>query len=647
MRSHSTSHRNDHPSNFHAPNWRICCVWCLQSDSKKIRGSQSVNARTAGVIYRPLKKGQTRLVHLHSRQYEGKRCCDDIDNHVSCSLLAVNLEEDIEAEYEAVSYVWGGESDLHTMQLNQERFWVTRNLFAALRALRLPGKNRVLWIDALAINQSSLSERASQVMQMQLIYSSAKETLIWLNDDNLHDIETNPLWLHVCSRWGLHQTKALSPTENSGQTWGSEHLTSLLSGFSSLQYWHRVWTAQEVVYSQRATFVTPSGSAPFGILEDLFRPGTIEGHPRATESSLERFQKTRLTLKPNTVSNGSWINLETWVQMCISRDCYDPRDYVFGFSGCFPPEVRQQVRIDYFLGPDGVLKEATVAFLRQEGCLDYLRHSNCFNQDSRWVNGLPSWVPEFASERTKETLRHDLDRMSDQGTLSLGNKSNPVFFEILEDSSVLHVRGRIIGHVEEVDCSWANTLREETEEARALQLLRHLRNRMLLLRVEDHDLDDFCHTFRPLESGFTVEVSSALPTMLRQEAPRWASRRSYDQFLVSRHRRAFGDEALLTAYSSITILRFRDPQRGMSAFGITWGDGGNVKRGDKICLLEGCSHALLLRAANPSWWNLWKRHWRGQHRIIGRAVIHGGGSKEQNWFKEIRARADLEDVFLR
>lgn len=377
----------------------------LHKVSTKVKESQSVNALAAGKIYRPLKEGQIRLVRLHSHRYEGTEPGDDNDNKISCSLFNVSLDDHPTPEYEAVSYVWGSHSDLKVIQLDQECFWVTRNLAAALKVFRLPDRDRILWIDALAINQSSFAERADQVKRMPRVYSSARDTLVWLNDDNVREIESNPLWMYLCSRKGRHQTEGLPPTQKSQQIWDWGHLSSLWSGLSDLQYWHRVWTAQEVVHSQQASLVTPSSSILFGVLDDLLAPEVVEGHPetRALESSMKTFQKTCLTLRPDTISSGSWINLDTWIQMCIFRNCYDPRDYVFGLSGCFPPEVRQTVRIDYFLDSDDVLKEATLAFLRHEGCLDYLRHSNCFGQESRWINGLPSWVPTFMLERCKHS----------------------------------------------------------------------------------------------------------------------------------------------------------------------------------------------------------------------------------------------------
>jgi hypothetical protein len=48
---------------------------------------------------------------------------------------------------------------------------VTKNLYSALRHLRLHDKVRVLWIDALCINQSDLAERSHQIPYMGSIFS--------------------------------------------------------------------------------------------------------------------------------------------------------------------------------------------------------------------------------------------------------------------------------------------------------------------------------------------------------------------------------------------------------------------------------------------------------------------------------------------
>jgi hypothetical protein len=57
---------------------------------------------------------------------------------------------------------------------------VTRNLFDALKALRYADKTRLLWVDALCINQDDTIDRTTQVNLMAEIYKNALRTVVWL-----------------------------------------------------------------------------------------------------------------------------------------------------------------------------------------------------------------------------------------------------------------------------------------------------------------------------------------------------------------------------------------------------------------------------------------------------------------------------------
>jgi hypothetical protein len=53
----------------------------------------------------------------------------------------------------------------------------TRNLDSALRHLRQSKKSRLIWIDALCINQSDISEKCIQVSDMGNVYRLAETTI--------------------------------------------------------------------------------------------------------------------------------------------------------------------------------------------------------------------------------------------------------------------------------------------------------------------------------------------------------------------------------------------------------------------------------------------------------------------------------------
>jgi hypothetical protein len=127
------------------------------------------------------------------------------DAPVSCFLGYTSLQKDSELRrlsYEAVSYCWGDVSDTVEISLRcakskratassgcrawaLQQYRVTRNLDTLLRAFRLPDKHRILWVDAICINQGAPSEKTLQVGFMGSIYSSASRVLVWLGEADL------------------------------------------------------------------------------------------------------------------------------------------------------------------------------------------------------------------------------------------------------------------------------------------------------------------------------------------------------------------------------------------------------------------------------------------------------------------------------
>ena len=83
-------------------------------------------------------------------------------------------------QFEALSYVWGSTTPAKSMILNGKQITITPNLDCALRHLRQPGCNRILWVDALSINQDDVEEKAYQIKLMRPIYALASGVLLWL-----------------------------------------------------------------------------------------------------------------------------------------------------------------------------------------------------------------------------------------------------------------------------------------------------------------------------------------------------------------------------------------------------------------------------------------------------------------------------------
>ena len=84
--------------------------------------------------------------------------------------------------YDALSYTWDGGVTTGYILIGGKRLDITSNLHSALRHLRDPLVDRILWVDAICINQSdeAIHEKSHQVRQMRKMYEQADRVIIWL-----------------------------------------------------------------------------------------------------------------------------------------------------------------------------------------------------------------------------------------------------------------------------------------------------------------------------------------------------------------------------------------------------------------------------------------------------------------------------------
>ncbi|KAI1012501.1 hypothetical protein LB504_008432 [Fusarium proliferatum] len=122
---------------------------------------------------------QIRLLHLQPLRNKDHRSSAPWYKCVSleCTFETVHLAN--APPYEALSYTWGDEAASIRILLNGEESLVRPNLAYALAALRI-SEPRVLWVDALCINQQDNTERNHQVGMMGDIFRRAERVLVWL-----------------------------------------------------------------------------------------------------------------------------------------------------------------------------------------------------------------------------------------------------------------------------------------------------------------------------------------------------------------------------------------------------------------------------------------------------------------------------------
>lgn len=148
---------------------------------------------TSTYRYRDLGLQQIRLLTLLS-PHHGPQIKGTLTAHNLASLPS----------YETISYVWGSGTKSNPIQIRAhkqdvhkntayEMLLIPQNAFSALLYLRRDDKPRVLWIDAICINQDDVGERNDQVALMANIYQRADTNLIHLTTD--HDLAERVLRL--------------------------------------------------------------------------------------------------------------------------------------------------------------------------------------------------------------------------------------------------------------------------------------------------------------------------------------------------------------------------------------------------------------------------------------------------------------------
>jgi hypothetical protein len=74
---------------------------------------------------------------------------------VECELFQASLDSDDPISYEALSYTWGGTEMSAAVRIDGRMLAVTENLYLALQYLRSQETDRILWVDAICIDQGN------------------------------------------------------------------------------------------------------------------------------------------------------------------------------------------------------------------------------------------------------------------------------------------------------------------------------------------------------------------------------------------------------------------------------------------------------------------------------------------------------------
>jgi hypothetical protein len=390
-------------------------------------------------VYSPLRGRTIRLVTLHAGSSFDK---------IQCHLQEVRSVKP--ESYVALSYVWGSTQDPATIFLNSQEFLITQNLAEALKELRLPDTDRVLWIDALCINQSDNSEKSNQVPLMGSIYENATSVIAWLGPHENGSVHAFEMLKRV--EYDGNPIPAIVTLDNSQAAFLA--LTPLMSR----DYWFRAWIVQEIAFAQELRIRSGSDEVLYTTLQEVLclpcqpvfltlTPPKWSLRSQNNIHTSRHFDQPTLDerlLEPGLVRDGKSISPETYLGRLLDRRCLHGRDNVLAFYNLFSDEIKELMDTSYSSPEDEFFIQATRAIIEGSQNLYIITIKG---RQLRPKKGellackMPSWCPHFGTSFRCNSIAPK----SETGYTTPG-----AVVKFLDKNRTLVARGFTIGTIDEI-----------------------------------------------------------------------------------------------------------------------------------------------------------------------------------------------------
>ncbi|KAL8838826.1 MAG: hypothetical protein Q9170_001981 [Blastenia crenularia] len=310
-----------------------------------------------------------------------------------------------------------------------------------------------IWADGLCINQQDTAERETQVPLMGEIYSNCALALVWLGRDKT-DLDG---FLHIHNLLEPIIRQIESPDSDMARkfssAWTLQDLESVLGGGIDLRAWaayvgfyekrrwfSRTWVAQEVALPSQTIILCGHEVFPWERIQEVkdFLRGSLAadlqafrsvhharpaGYEVATMSRLRNLMEViRRSMASPTFGElypilhdrtGATTSMQ--LKYAILHECLTSvrsleskwgHDKVYGVIGIFSKicdqDIDDLVRPNYALTEQEVFIQVTWLLLRELPNLCVL--SSVEDASARRLPGLPSWVPDWTSAITNNSL---------------------------------------------------------------------------------------------------------------------------------------------------------------------------------------------------------------------------------------------------
>jgi hypothetical protein len=397
-------------------------------------------------------------------------------------------------EFGALSYTWatedGDASQSRYVECEGGFINITANYEAALYRLRQQEGIRVLWVDAICIDQSNQDERALQIPLMRQIYSEAAWVGLWLGEASsivdedtklpLSDIGMNYMHdfaVEIADRMNAEQDIREGPlyqefikAHRAFQHYGNQVFNPRIQGFWDIlhrRWWQRLWVTQELALAKSAILMCGSQTEAFENLVVLIKGLIKDGSPveefefkaNFITSAFHQLNMRRIVQGRIPEAGGSEPEMPGTRALEIlnatrNTRATDPRDKIYGILGFFgdPESDVENIfpPLNYKKTAAELYADVARAIITNTRSLDVM--SSCHGYVQSTVPDLPSWAAAWNDTPLQ---------FFDQDQFNAASDSS-VVYEESGDTRFLRIRGRRIDTVNTM-CPQPDTL-EYTNE---------------------------------------------------------------------------------------------------------------------------------------------------------------------------------------
>ncbi len=303
--------------------------------------------------------------------------------------------------YTAISYTWGekNRSELTPVECNGGRLDITPNLCGALKFLRHPVEEVIVWADALCINQADIDERGKQVRLMGSIYANAAQVMVWLGEE---DGDTKLAFKGLRDFAASHR-QSLNESSVYGTPIDVDNARlAAIKRILKRPWFSRTWTLQEVVLAKDALFVCGNEQISFSKFDEACQ----WIHYHNLDVAIDYLHITLLDMSAthhslrsdDTTTATEALSLINLLSQTRFNESTDPRDKIYGLLGI--ATNYGSIEPDYALSVAEVYLETVRVLIGVHDHLGVL--SNC--QYAKRSPDIPSWSPDWSKPPEQNLL---------------------------------------------------------------------------------------------------------------------------------------------------------------------------------------------------------------------------------------------------